>query len=130
MEDELERALRLLGPLEGRIMRAVWTGTVPQPFSVREMQAHMPELAYTTVMTTLSRLADKELLAVEPLPGSRAYGYRANGGPGRYLAMAGAKAAEEVVQRYGEAALAAFDAQLGALTPAQRKRLEELAKRR
>jgi predicted transcriptional regulator len=130
MEDELERAIRLLGPLESRIMRAVWTGTVPQPFSVREMQARMPELAYTTVMTTLSRLADKGLLAVEPLPGRRAYGYQANCGPGGYLAMAGAKAAEEVVQRYGEAALAAFVAQLGALTPAQRKRLEELAKRR
>jgi predicted transcriptional regulator len=128
MEDELERAIRLLGPLEGRIMRTVWIGSVPQPFSVREMQARMPELAYTTVMTTLSRLADKELLVVEPLPGCRAYGYRANGGPGGYLAMAGARAAEEVVQRYGEAALAAFVAHLDALTPAQRRRLEQLAK--
>jgi predicted transcriptional regulator len=34
-----------LGRLEARIMRAVWTGQVPQPFAVRDVHAHMPELA-------------------------------------------------------------------------------------
>ncbi len=62
---DLDRALGLLGRLEARIMRAVWTGQVPEPFAVRDVHAHMPELAYTTVMTTLRRLADKGLLVAD-----------------------------------------------------------------
>jgi penicillinase repressor len=59
---DVERAMALLGPLEGRVMRAVWTGEVAETFVVRDVQALMPKLAYTTVMTTLRRLADKGLL--------------------------------------------------------------------
>src|SRR6266498_2099045 len=100
MASELDRAAGLLGPLEGRIMRAVWAGQVPEVFTVGDVHALLPGLAYTTVMTTLRRLADKELLA--------------------------ARAAEEMTGRYGEAALAAFAARLAALTPEQRQRLEDL----
>src|SRR5438309_1866288 len=60
----LEAALRLLGPLEGRIMRQVWTGALTEPFVVRDVQRLLPDLAYTTLMTTLNRLGDKEILKV------------------------------------------------------------------
>ena len=46
-------------------MRAVWTGRVPSRLPCVTC-AHMPELAYTTVMSTLRRLADKGLLAGRP----------------------------------------------------------------
>jgi predicted transcriptional regulator len=108
-------------------MRTVWTGGIPQPFVVRDMHRHLAELAYTTVMTTLNRLADKGLLVVEQTPRKRSYAYRAAGGPREFMAAASAREVEEVVGRYGEAALAAFAARLDGLTPAQRKGLEDLA---
>ena len=123
---DLDRALGLLGRLEARIMRAVWTGQVPQPFAVRDVHAHMPELAYTTVMTTLRRLADKGLLIADATVGKRAYDYRAAGTPEAFLAAASRREAQQVLDRYGDAALAAFAARLDALTPEQRQRLEEL----
>src|SRR5258708_6084032 len=53
-------------------MRAVWAGRAGEAFVVRDVQALMPELAYTTVMTTLHRLAEKGLLAARAEPGRRA----------------------------------------------------------
>jgi predicted transcriptional regulator len=125
-EGSLERALGLLGRLEARIMRAVWTGQVPEPFTVHDVRAHMPELAYTTVMTTLRRLADKGLLVADATLGKRAYDYQPVGTPEAFLAAASQREAQQVLDRYGDAALAAFAARLDALTPEQRKRLEEL----
>jgi predicted transcriptional regulator len=48
--------------------------------------AHMPELADTTVMTTLRRLADKRLLGAEQLPCQRAHAYRSAMESGAFLA--------------------------------------------
>ncbi|MEU4223808.1 BlaI/MecI/CopY family transcriptional regulator [Nonomuraea sp. NPDC026600] len=127
MGDELERAVALLGPLEGRIMHAVWSGRVGEVFVVRQVQALMPELAYTTVMTTLRRLADKGLLAAQAEAGRKAHIYRAALRPEDHLSRASAREAADVVERYGEAALAAFAAQLAQLTPEQRARLRELS---
>lgn len=125
-QGSLERALGLLGRLEARIMRAVWTGQVPEQFAVHDVRAHMPELAYTTVMTTLRRLADKGLLVADATLGKRAYDYRSAGPPEAFLAAASQREAQQVLDRYGDAALAAFAARLDALTPEQRQRLEEL----
>jgi predicted transcriptional regulator len=125
-QGSLDRGLGLLGRLEARIMRAVWTGQVPEPFTVHDVRAHMPELAYTTVMTTLRRLADKGLLVADATIGKRAYDYRSAGPPEAFLAAASHREAQDVIDRYGDAALAAFAARLEALTPEQRQRLEEL----
>ncbi|TMR95780.1 BlaI/MecI/CopY family transcriptional regulator [Nonomuraea basaltis] len=126
--DDLDRALAVLGPLEGRIMRAVWTGAVAEPFVVRDVLALMPELAYTTIMTTLRRLADKGLLTATADTGMRAHEYRRAGSPADFLAAASAQEAARFVDAYGDAALAAFAARLADLTPEQRRRLEDLRK--
>lgn len=128
LELELDRAVALLGPLEGRVMRAVWTGAVGEPFVVRDVLELMPELAYTTVMTTVRRLADKGLLSARARVGRKAHEYQAAGGPADFLAEASAREAADVVERYGDAALAAFAARLAGLTPEERRRLEELAR--
>lgn len=111
-------------------MRAVWAGAVGQgsdaAFVVRDVHALMPELAYTTVMTTVRRLADKGLLAARAEPGRKAHEYRAAGTPAEFLMRASDREAGDVVARYGDAALAAFAARLSDLTPEQRRRLEEL----
>ena len=128
MADDLERAVALLGPLEGRIMRSVWTGRVGDTFVVRDVHALMPELAYTTVMTTLRRLTGKGLLTSNAGSARRAHEYSAAGPPAEFLSRASDKEAREFVARYGAAALSAFAASLADLSPEQRRRLEELAK--
>ena len=127
LNPDVERAVALLGPLEGRVMRAVWTGEVTETFVVRDVQVLMPHLAYTTVMTTLRRLADKGLLIARAEPGRRAHEYRAAGAAGEYLARASHVEAAQFVARYGDAALSAFAARLADLTPEQRRRVEDLA---
>lgn len=126
MRDALDRAMALLGPLEGRIMRAVWSGRLDEPFVVRDVQRLMPELAYTTVMTTVRRLADKGALRAQATAANRAYQYRPAGDPEAFLSEASAREVADTVDRYGEAALAAFAAHLDRLTPEQRRRLENL----
>lgn len=110
-------------------MRAIWSGGVREPFVVRDIQAKTRGLAYTTVMTTLNRLAEKGLLTVRAVPRQRAHEYRSAGSPADFLTAAGRDQVEQLVERYGEAALAAFAARLDELTPAQRDRLRRLVGR-
>jgi predicted transcriptional regulator len=124
----LDRALKLLGPLEGRIMREIWTGAVAEPFVVRDVQDLMPELAYTTVMTTVNRLADKGLLDVQPVKGQRAHIYRLATSPDAFLTSASREQVEQVVERFGDAAMAAFAERLNQLSPEQLRRLEEFGR--
>jgi predicted transcriptional regulator len=58
-----EKASRVLGALEERMMELLWRKS---PLSVRDVGDRLrggPRLAYTTVMTTLDRLYKKGLLA-------------------------------------------------------------------
>jgi len=48
------------GPLEVQVLEAIWRE--PRPATVRELQASFPEIAYTTLMTTLDRLYKKGVL--------------------------------------------------------------------
>lgn len=50
-----------LGPLEARLMKIVWD--MGPRVSVRDVGKGVPDLAYTTVMTTLDRLYKKGMLA-------------------------------------------------------------------
>ncbi|MGI8824389.1 MAG: BlaI/MecI/CopY family transcriptional regulator [Chloroflexota bacterium] len=126
---QLERALGLVGPLEGRIMRAIWTGAVPELFVVRDILTLMPESAYTTLMTTLNRLAGKGMLKVDHIEHKRAHVYRATGGPEDFLAHASREQVKSVVERFGEAAMVAFAERLNDLSPEQRDHLRELGQR-
>jgi predicted transcriptional regulator len=128
-EQELERALKVLGPLEGRIMRAVWSGSVQPPFTVRDIQRVTPELAYTTLMTTLSRLAEKGVVTQTRVPQQRAFEYRAAGSPSEFLAAASREQANRMLEQFGDAALVAFAAQLDELPREQRERLRMAAGR-
>lgn len=62
----------VLGPLETEIMDAVWKRGEVTVRDVHEALAELRPIAYTTVMTTLGRLADKGLLRrVEDQPAHR-----------------------------------------------------------
>jgi predicted transcriptional regulator len=56
-------AKKVLGPLEGDIMDVVWEQGQTTVGAVHKALRERKEIAYTTVMTTMSRLAKKRLLA-------------------------------------------------------------------
>ncbi len=126
---ELRRALALLGPLEGRLMKLIWSRRVRETFTVRDVLALTPHLAYTTVMTTLNRLADKGLLQVTKVAPNQAHEYRARGGVAEFLTSSGRGEVDRLVERYGDAALAAFADRLDRLSPSTREALKKLRSR-
>ncbi len=110
-------------------MKLIWDGRVREPFIVRDVLALTPELAYTTVMTTLNRLSDKGLLSVAKMGSHQPHKYRAKGGVKEFLADSGRAEVDRLVELYGDAALAAFAARLDRLTPATREALKRLRSR-
>ena len=54
------RSTGVIGPLERRVLDALWTRAVAG--SVRDLTPDFPDIAYTTLMTTLDRLHRKGLL--------------------------------------------------------------------
>lgn len=123
MDPELSAALRLLGPLEGRIMRLAWAGRLAEPFTVRDVHTRLADLAYTTVMTTVARLAEKGLLAADEVSHRRAYLYSLALSPAEFLRRSSEEQVDDLIARFGDVALAAFAGRLNTLSAAQRRRL-------
>jgi predicted transcriptional regulator len=53
---------KILGPLEGEIMEVIWENGPTTVSAVHKELREHKDIAYTTVMTTMSRLAKKNLL--------------------------------------------------------------------
>jgi predicted transcriptional regulator len=110
----------MLGPLETEVMELVWR--VSAPVSVRdvvdELNKGRPDtLAYTTVMTVMSRLAEKGVLT--RVREGRGYRYEAVAPNEAGLAVRG------VMREFGDAALAHFVEEARA-DPQALKRLRKL----
>jgi predicted transcriptional regulator len=93
----------VLGPLEREVMQALWSAD--EPLNVRAVldrlnDSRRPPLAYTTVMTVLSRLSDKEILRRRRA--GRGYVYEAA------LSDEAAIAVRETMRDFGDAAVAHF----------------------
>jgi predicted transcriptional regulator len=91
------------GPLESEVMDAVWRAA--RPVAVREVVDDLndsrPEpLAYTTVMTVMSRLTDKDVLSRRKA--GRGYLYVANAPDAAGIAV------KDVLRAYGDVAVAHF----------------------
>jgi predicted transcriptional regulator len=91
------------GPLESEVMDAVWAAGAA--VSVREVVDALNEgrgepLAYTTVMTVMNRLADKQALARSPA--GRSYVYEATAPDPAGIAV------KNVIRTYGDEAMAHF----------------------
>ena len=103
-------------------MEAVWAASAP--VSVREVMGRLndgrPEpLAYTTVMTVMSRLAEKG--ALERSPVGRGYAYEATATNQAGLAV------QSVIRTYGDEAMAHFVERARA-DPDLLRRMEQLLK--
>jgi predicted transcriptional regulator len=103
MGTELPPGRGEFGPLEAEVMDAVWAAGVP--VSVREIMGRVnggrsEPLAYTTVMTVMSRLAGKEALARRQA--GRGYVYEATASDPAGIAV------KNVIRAYGDEAVAHF----------------------
>jgi predicted transcriptional regulator len=113
-----------LGELERAVMRALWDAD--RPLTVREVQARVrrrPALAYTTVLTVLDRLHDKQF--VQRDKDGRAFRYRPRIGEAEWV---GGRAAAVLAGEAGtdRAVLAAFVASAERADPALLDELSEL----
>ena len=111
---------RGLGPLEAEVMSALWRAAVP--LAVRDVVAEVnagrdAALAYTTVMTVMTRLARKGVLARSQA--GRHYVYAPLAPDTASIAVQG------VLEEFGDAALARF-VERAELDPRLRARLRRL----
>jgi predicted transcriptional regulator len=114
----------LLGPLETGVMEVMWAASAP--LSVRDVleelnQRRRQPLAYTTVMTTLARLAEKDILRRKK--DGKGYVYEP------VLADAAGIAVRDVIRDFGETAVAEFVDQARS-DPKLLRRLERLMQKR
>lgn len=117
----------LLGELEAAIMRRMWTletATVREIFVL--LRADGRALAYTTVMTVMSRLVGKRLLARE-LAG-KTHVYHAVLTEDQFVRAAAAKRVQELVDEFGDVAVAQFLTTVNELSPERYEQLERLAR--
>ena len=108
------------GPLESEVMDAVWRAA--RPVVVREVVddlngSRTDPLAYTTVMTVMSRLAEKDVLSRRRV--GRGYVYEANAPDAAGIAV------KDVLRAYGDVAVAHFVDEARA-DPSLRRRLQRL----
>ncbi len=119
----------LLGPLEYAAMRALWAeAPVGVPRVLAELNAGRTsgeQLAYTTVMTVLSRLHHKGLVGRERR--GRGYAYTPRFDEPALVEHLGRRAVDEVLQRYGEVALAQFAAAIEDADEDLLRRLRDVA---
>jgi len=108
------------GPLESEVMGVVWRAG--RPVAVREVVDDLNEsrsepLAYTTVMTVMSRLAEKD--ALSRCKSGRSYVYEASAPDAAGIAV------KDVLRAYGDVAVAHFVDEARA-DPSLRRRLQRL----
>ncbi len=111
-----------LGPLEKQILEIVWDQGEATVQDVRRARALKEKnLAYTTVMTILKRLTDKGVL--DRHKEGRAYVYEPRRTKQSFLRNLVKQTIDNLVDRYGDPALAAFLEEADDISDKDRKRL-------
>lgn len=123
---------KVLGDLEAEIMELIWTRPADQPTTVRDIFEALYErrrIAYTTVMTTMARLAKKNLLRT--VKKDHAYIYYPNFTQEEFISRFVGRILENLLVSFSGPALESLST-LSDAQAAQRARrlLEEIAHRR
>lgn len=118
---------RIFGPLTGAALRLIWhDGDMSVGTAAERLRTQLGRpLAYTTVMTILTRLHEKGLLTRHKV--GRQYVYGAAMSEAEASAASSRLAIEKVLDRYGALALRQFAERLSELDPQLRTQLMELA---
>lgn len=119
----------VLGPLGGAIARIVFErGEATVGDVVEALAAKGRRPAYTTVMTVMSRLSERGVLRRSKT--GRQYVYRPAAEEAALLDAMSERAVDDLIGRYGSAALRQFALRLKEVDPDLRAQLIELASRR
>ena len=105
-------------------MTVIWRSR--RPLSVREVagELHGQDRAYTTVMTVMSRLAEKAILRRRQV--GKAYVYEAKLSEQQMLSRTARRTVRKLVNDFGEVALAHFAEELDRAKPETMARLRKL----
>lgn len=115
---------KLLGELEGAVMDILWTRDQATVREVLDELNATRSLAYTTVLTVMSRLVEKGLLTQHKT--GRAYMYRPSMSRETFAAETAGQVVRSLVADFGDIALVQFSQELAALDPARLAALKSL----
>ena len=115
-----------LGPLEDEIMRLLWGR---KQATVRDVQEELTRrgtnLAYTTVMTVMARLATKRMLSRKRA--GRSFVYRARVSADEFRETAARTLAQRLVRGFESLGIASFVKEVAQVGPDHLRELQELA---
>jgi predicted transcriptional regulator len=112
---------RLLGTLEAEVMQYMWEVKVAPVQRVVQVFNSRRPVAYTTIMTVMGHLVDKELLT-RTADGKR-YIYQVAQSQEEFLLKASQNMVRSVLSDFGDLAIAGFMGEISRVNP---ERLEEL----
>lgn len=116
---------KVLGELELEIMQIIWARQRVTVRDVLEVLTEKRPLAYTTVMTVMTRLVDKGILRQHRQ--DRTYEYEANCTPEELTTKAVGQTIRSLLESFGPLAITEFIHQIGQVDPDELQRLAKLA---
>lgn len=118
---------RLLGPLERAVMNVIWT---TGPVTVREVHAALSrdrEIAYTTVLTVMQRLAQKDVLLRDTRATRHVYLPRLTAR--QYIDESTRRDIDSLLSKYGDLAITNFVKMAASVRPDLIEKLRQIASR-
>ncbi|MFC7392239.1 BlaI/MecI/CopY family transcriptional regulator [Scopulibacillus cellulosilyticus] len=116
----------ILGPLELKVMKCLWAFEEATVQKVLDALNKKEDYAYTTIMTVMSRLAQKGIL--QRVKSGRSYQYKPIYTEEALIRHMSSQAVHQVLDHYGDTAIAQFVDTVGA-SPEQLKKLKDLIDR-
>jgi len=120
--------IQILGALEKEVMDVVWENS--SPITVREVLQRISkkrQVAYTTVMTIMTRLTDKGLLNRKSDNG-KAYTYQAVYSREKFLTKVSKQIIKNFISTFGQAAVAHFAQEIDKIPADKRRKLLKMLK--
>ena len=122
---------RYLGELQTEVMGVFWdrkSATVREALDVLNERRRRKKLAYTTVLTLVTRLWQRDLL--ERKPEGRGFRYQAAKDRTALIGELSEQLIDRLIDDFGDIAVARLDERLSELDPARRKKLRAARNRR